>query len=212
MKGGASGKMKLYGMRLNPAFEGRFERFLEDNYVSIGCPGIGDLEGADRDEIERRLIGLDGDAGPELRKAAEEIHLFASGVRDGDYLLFADGDTVVLGDVGDYFYVESADVPEDGACHRRGVTWLHRIARSELNGLVQDMLDASGIVQSFPYPFQLAQLDRWLSPQGVQPAADRPKVDDETIAEALEVLKTALRSDDPDRRERAAAAILHYAK
>ncbi|OXS60420.1 hypothetical protein B1A99_08320 [Cohnella sp. CIP 111063] len=205
--------MKLYGMRLNPAFEGRFERFLEDNYVSIGYPGIGDLEEADKDEIERRLSGLGGYAGHELRAAAEEIHLFASGVRDGDYLLFADGDTVVLGDVGDYFYAESSDVPADGACHRRGVTWLHRIARSELNGLVQDLLDASGVIQAFPYPIQLAQLDRWLSPQGVQPpGADRPKVDDETIAEALEVLKMALRSDDPDRRERAAAAILGYAK
>ncbi|WP_372632678.1 hypothetical protein [Cohnella sp.] len=205
--------MKLYGMRLNPAFEGRFERFLEDNYISIGYTGLGDLEGAGKDEIEDRLIGLGRYVGHGLRTASEEVHLFANGVQDGDFILFADGDTVMLGDVGDYFYVESSDVPEDGACHRRGVTWLHRIARSELNGLVQDMLDAPGAIQSFPYPFQLAQLDRWLSPQGVQPsAADRSKVDDETIAEALAVLKLALRSDDPDRRERAAAAILRYAK
>ena len=205
--------MKLYGMRLNPAFEGRFPAFLEDNYVSIGCPGIGDLEGAGRDEIENRLARSGGYEGPELRKIAEEVHLFASGVQDGDYILFADGDTAMLGDVGDYFYAESSDTPEDGACHRRGVTWLHRIARSELNGLVLDMLDASGIIRSFPYPVQLAQLDRWLSPQGVHPSgADRPKVDDETVAEALAVLKEALRSDDPDRRERAAVAILRYAK
>ncbi|MFC4599880.1 hypothetical protein [Cohnella hongkongensis] len=205
--------MKLYGIRLNPAFEGRFGKFLEDNYVSIGCSGIGDLEGAGRDEIEDRLARISGYSGRELSQSAEEIHLFASGVRDGDLILFADGDTVMLGDVGDYFYVESSDVPEDGACHRRGVTWLHRIARSELNGLVRDMLDAPGAIKTFPYPIQLAQLDRWLSPRtGEPPSEGRPRVDDETVAEALAVLKEALRSGDPDRRERAAAAILRYAK
>ncbi|MDT3426700.1 hypothetical protein J2Z22_002234 [Paenibacillus forsythiae] len=37
-------------------------------------------------------------------------------------------------------------------------------------------------------------------------------MDTKTIEEALEVLKSALRSEDPDRRERAAAAILGYAR
>ncbi len=205
--------MNLYVMRLNPAFEGRFAAFLEDNYVSIGYPGIGDLEGTGRDEIRDRLARMGGYEGLELWKCAEEVHLFVNGMRDGDYLLFADGDAAMLGDVGDYFYVESSDTPEDGACHRRGVTWLHRIVRAELNELVLDVLDAPGGVKSFSYPIRMAQLDRWLSPQGAEPPSrDRPKVDDGTIAEALAVLKEALRSDDSDRRERAAAAILRYAK
>ncbi len=120
----------------------------------------------------------------------------------------------MLGDVGDYFYVESSDTGEDGTCHRRGVTWLRRIPRSELNDLVQGTLDAPGRLKLFAYPSQLAQLDRWLAPQlDNKPSdGDLPQVDRETIAEALAVLKAALRSDNPDRRERAAVAILRYAK
>jgi len=206
-------KMNLFVMGANPAFEGRLKEFLEDNYVSIGYPGIGDLEGADRDEIADRLARRGGYSGSELAVGAREVHLFANEMRDGDYLLFADGDTAVLGDVGDYFYVESSDNPEDGACHRRGVTWLQRIGRSELNEFVQNLLDAPGWIKLFPYPLPMAQLDRWISPhRGETASTDRPPVDKETIEEALAVLKQALRSDDPDRRERAAAAILRYAK
>ncbi|RED65376.1 hypothetical protein [Cohnella phaseoli] len=203
--------MKIYSLRPIPALEGKVKQFLEDNYVSIGYPGIGDLEGADRHEIETRLA--DGGFAERGREAAE-IDLFVNGVQDGDYVLLENGDTVMIGDVGDYFYVESSDTGEDGTCHRRGVTWLRRIPRSELNDLVQGTLDAPGLLKLFAYPSQLAQLDRWLAPQleNKPSDGDLPQVDRETIAEALAVLKAALRSDNPDRRERAAVAILRYAK
>jgi hypothetical protein len=63
----------------------------------------------------------------------------------------------------------------------------------------------------FNQPFSDSQLDRWIS----HTKGDVPKtiqVDPETIGEALDILKQAMRSEDADRRERAAIAILQYAK
>ncbi|XID92376.1 hypothetical protein ACF3MZ_28585 [Paenibacillaceae bacterium WGS1546] len=207
--------MKLYHIRPEALTEERMKAYLEDNYVSIGYPGIGNLEDADREEIAGRLYAAYGYEGEELAARSAEVYRFASLIRDGDYILLEDGEFVHVGDVGDYFYADASDSAEDGACHRRGVTWLARVPRSELNALVRQLLDNPGIVNAFEYPASAAGLDAWLSPepQGARSeAGERAVVDRRTVEEALEILKQAMRSGDPERRERAAAAILNYAR
>jgi predicted Mrr-cat superfamily restriction endonuclease len=202
------------------------EAFLKDNFVSIGFPGTGDLDRVGKDEIRDRLASAYGYEDQELAGRTEETDVFVRKMQDGDYILVADKDSVYLGDVGDYYYVESSDSEEDGLCHRRGVTWLSRIPGSELNAYVQEWLySEGGAVKAFDYSFGLAGLDNWISSRNLQLAqaqtqtwAELPEtsaqvpVDQETIEEALGILKQALRCEDADRRERAAAAILRYAK
>ncbi|QJD86478.1 hypothetical protein [Cohnella herbarum] len=214
--------MNLYRILSQSLGIDRMKTFLKDNFVSTGHPGTGDLENVGKDEIRDRLAAATDYVGQELANRAEEMAAFVHTMQDGDYILVADQDSVYLGDVGDYYYVEASDSEEDGLCHRRGVTWLNRIPRSQLNAYVQEWLDSEGgAVKAFEYSFRLAGLDNWVSPRdqpqnvqfGEMPATPSAVyVDQETIDEALGVLKQALRCEDADRRERAAAAILRYAK
>jgi len=134
--------MKLYAIRPYGLDVDRWKTYLKDNFVSLGYPGIGDLENAGREAIRERLAEVYGYSGGELDARTDELALFAGGIRDGDAVLVADGEQAYLGDIGDYYYVEEADDPEDGTCHRRGVTWLRRLARTELNELVTRLLEA----------------------------------------------------------------------
>jgi len=204
--------VKLYGIKPEEMDAARMKAFLNDNYVSIGYPGIGDPEKAAPETVRERLSQAYGYEGRELERRAEEIRLFVREIRDGDAILVEDGETVHLGDVGDYYYVEEADSREPGTCHRRGVTWIRRMPRAELNELVLNMLDAPGAVKAFGLPWPLAGIDASPSPSGAESASAAPAVDRRTVEEALAILKEAMKSDDPDRRERAAAAILNYAR
>ncbi|OBZ14611.1 hypothetical protein A8L34_11865 [Bacillus sp. FJAT-27264] len=188
--------------------------FLEDHYVCIGYPGLGDLEGMDRDELDERLQQAYGYQGQALAGHAEVVNLFVHTMQDGDYLLVADGDWVHLGDLGDYFYDERFDIEGDGRCHRRGVTWLTSIPYAALNSVVKALLAEEAIVSMFQEPIAAARLDLWI--RDTEASGNFPNkgvlVEEETVAEALDILKKALKSPDADRRERAAIAILQYAK
>lgn len=211
--------MNLY--LVNPVILGRnrLGSYLEDHYVSVGWPGIGSLEESDPQELlvmwARSIYVHDLQAA----SGAAELHTFVYDMQDGDHVLVADGDDVYIGDIGDYYYVESADTVQDGTGHRRGVTWLNRVASNELNDRVREELAAaSGAVRKFPYPYAQADLDRFT---GLRRPEDELRAEQatitidvacETIEEALRIVTAALKCDDVERRERAAIAILQYAR
>ncbi|RED58613.1 hypothetical protein [Cohnella lupini] len=197
--------MNLFRIKPDPKGIDRMRIFLKDNFVSIAIPGIGDLESVDGNE--------------EGSDKSEEAIIFSRTMQDGDYVLVPYEDSVYLGDLGDYYYVESPDPEEDdGMRHRRGVTWLNRIPLDELNEYVQELVNDRSALREFGHPLSLAQLDRWISFRQPEIAANlatsggsRIEIDKETIAEAIAVMKEAMKSEDAERRERAAAAILNYA-
>ncbi|WP_019911605.1 hypothetical protein [Paenibacillus sp. HW567] len=207
--------MKLFQIKTQPLYVERIQEFLQDNYICMGCTGIGDLDNVDREEIRRRLIQNGADQGRELEADLESLELFVHNMQDGDYVLMADEQWAYLGDLGDYFYDEASDNPEDGRCHRRGVTWLKSVPFAELNPSVRDWMTGEVLVSQYTGPLPGAKLDLWitgLSGEDNTNGDKAGKVDEETLAEALAVLKTALYSEDAERRERAAIAILQYAK
>lgn len=212
--------MNLFRVKSNPQGIDRMAEFLKDNFICIGWPRIGDLDNSSEDEIKKRLAEMYGLSDEELADRLEEVCMFVHIMQDGDYVLVAAEETgsVYLGDLGDYYYVEDADpaAVEEGMCHRRGVTWLNGIPRLELNVQVQEFLERGEAVAKFMQPLAASQLDRWASKLAGQAAdvvvGSPVLVDPRLIEEALEILKQALRSDDVERRERAAAAILQYAK
>ncbi|MFF2016062.1 hypothetical protein [Paenibacillus sp. NPDC058177] len=206
--------MKLFQLKSGEAGKQWLKGFLEDHYVCIGYPGLGDLEGIDRDELDGRLEQAYGYQGQELAGHAEVVNLFVHSMQDGDYLLLADGDWVHLGDLGDYFYDERFDIEGDGRCHRRGVTWLTSIPYAALNSVVKALLAEEATVSMFQEPIAAARLDLWIRDREMSGNLLNigVRVDEETVAEALDILKKALKSPDAERRERAAIAILQYAK
>lgn len=206
--------MNLFQLKTGESEQQWMAEFLKDNYVSIPYNGLGDLENTGREDITSRLGSVYGYEGEELESHAQAVHTFVHIMQDGDYVLVAEGDWVHLGDLGDYFYNEGFDTAEDGRCHRRGVTWLTSIPHAALNAGVQELLADHAVVSRFNGPIAAARLDLWVrEPQSAEVLGTAGvKVDDATLAEALEILRQALKSADIERRERAAIAILQYAK
>lgn len=209
-------RVELFQIKSVPMEIDRMTEFLKDNFISMGWSRLGDLEKASEAEIEERLADSYGLKDKELSDRLEEVRTFVHTMQDGDYVLAAQNDSIYLGDLGDYYYVEASDTAEEDICHRRGVTWLNCIPRDQLNAKVQELLADRGAVTRFKHPIASAQLERWAAKLAGGAAASTTRnlvhVDSRIIEEALGILKQALRSDDPDRRERAAAAILQYAK
>ncbi len=207
--------MKLFQMKTSPQGVERIKGFLEDNYVCIGYPGTGDLEQAEREDLRARLLrsGISGEQN--LEEAVDYLDLFVHEMQDGDYVLIADGDWVHLGDLGDYFYNNTHDNEEDGRCHRRGVTWLKSMPRRSLNSVAAELLADEALISRYQGTLPSARLELWIGDTGADMRKSDGKpagVDEDTLALAVAVLKEALHSGDAERRERAAIAILQYAR
>jgi predicted Mrr-cat superfamily restriction endonuclease len=214
-----SDRMNLFQMKSKPHGIERLPLFLKDNFVCIGWPGIGNLDNVSTAELEQRLTQAYDQPERDLAGPLSEISCFAQTMQDGDYVLIADEDGVYLGDVGDYYYVEPYDNIDDGMCHRRGVTWLNRIPRAALNLKVQEWLQHSGTIEQFEQAVEAAGLDSWIPNRfgfadtpAAKPPVQQVSVDPDTVARALAVLNEALSCDNAERRERAAIAILQYAR
>lgn len=156
--------MKLF--RISPFVQGRsrMEEFLRDCFVSMGYPGIGNLEHADEAEVSKRLNRVYGYEGTGLRRALADTSTFVHGMEDGDYVIVWTQGNVWLGDLGDYYYRDDYDSPEEATCHRRGVTWLGVLPESSLNPLLRDFVSQStetegANIGSFPLPVDLAGLE-----------------------------------------------------
>lgn len=187
--------------------------FLEDNFIGIDWPATGDLEQLPAEEWKEQIRQHYAIPESELSGVIATLQTFVNIMQDGDHVLIYDDEWVYVGDVGDYFYDDSVSTGEDSICHRRGVTWLGRIPRTEINDKVRDLISNAPIISIFEYPLSQAQLDPWISRTETETAVQQSVgVDDRAVQEALDVLKNALQSEDEELRIRAATAILQYAK
>ncbi|BBI31350.1 hypothetical protein [Cohnella abietis] len=203
--------MNLFQMKSTTDGVNRMAAYLEHNYVSIGWSGLGDLENSSREELKERLASVYNVHGQELEAALEEVSTFVHDMTDGDYVIVGDEDEVHLGDLGDYFYVGSLEAEEVDGSHRRGVTWLKSLPRLELKGELQHLLNHSSNVSRFGLPVTSTLIESWLS-KSLEETGNQMRVDPKLVEEALHILSQAMRSEDMDRRERAAIAILQYAQ
>lgn len=206
--------MNLFQMKPRPHNRDRLSDFLENNYVCIGWPGIGDLLGVNKGEIKKRLAQKYHYSGQSLANHLGSVGAFVETMKKDDYVLIACNDVAYLGMVFDYYYDASYDNEEDGMCHRRKVKWLNTIPRNDLNNEVQELLRHRGTITKFKYSFAAAGLDEWLiHPRGVVLGKGRTiSLDQDTVLEAVGILKSALRCEDVERRERAAIALLQYSR
>ncbi|RKP47929.1 hypothetical protein D7Z26_22225 [Cohnella endophytica] len=201
--------MRLFRMKANLEGANRLPEFLEGNYVCYGRPGIGDLDKISKADLREQLAKAYRLDGQELDRRLEEYCDFASGMQDGDYLIVDDGERLHLGDVGDYYYLDHFDNLEECSGHRRGVTWLRSLRREDLHPELLNFLGREGEIGMFGRPVTQEELENLLT----KPAASGSRlIDEETIMEALGILKEVMRSDDAERRERAAIAILQAAR
>lgn len=212
---GKDTEMSLYGMKLDEIGSGLLKSFLENNYICAGYPGVGDLEHNSREEIIRKLAAASYH-GQELESAANTLDIFVNAMQDGDYVLIADEEWVYLGDLGDYFYDTRHSGTEDSTAHRRGVTWLKSLPRTGVHPAVTELLASDSRITAYSGVLPTARIDLWLGNQagegGSTAGSPSVQVDEATVAHALAILKAALHSTDVERQERAAVAILQYAR
>ncbi|QHW32062.1 hypothetical protein GZH47_15425 [Paenibacillus rhizovicinus] len=215
--------MQLFRIKAGPAEAGSLADYLENHYVSCGAPGIGDMSLLGKAEIMGKLTeglcldGLDLEPRPapkpvpvaELVRRAEELFIFAQTMQDGDYVIVDDGERMVLGDLGDYYYLPEFDNAEDRSGHRRGVTWIQHLHSEDLHPELLAFLAEAGEVGVFGRAVAKEQLERMVAKPASPGSSEL--IGEATIREALDILKAAMRSEDPERRERAAAAILQAA-
>lgn len=206
--------MHLYKINLDLNRVNRMAEFRKDNFIGMNWQDVGNLENVSKEEWEECCAKVNKYGDQELLAKLNEVSTFVYAMQDGDYVLVIDKDAVHLGDLGDYFYVDSLDTEEVDLCHRRGVTWIKSLVQEELHVELKQFLSEELMIAKFNWPVTQEQLERWLSkPSGMKQETDRHvHVDAKIIEEALDILKKAMRSEDADRRERAAIAILNYAK
>ncbi len=192
--------MKLFYLKTD---EAGMDCFLRENYISLDLDGILiDFESMGKEQALTIAGSINIDNG-HLKARVEQ---FVYAMQDGDYIIASDGMRGWLGDVGDYFFVadQSEQAEENPHRHRRGVTWLKRVELAHASELWKIIMRNTETFTILSESLSLEEIDR-------QFAMDA-EVDHETVQKALQVLREALESDDMDRRERAAAAILLYAK
>ncbi|MCR8659601.1 hypothetical protein [Paenibacillus endoradicis] len=188
---------------------------LEENYVSFGWKEIGDLENVSEvDFRSKALLSLNtvGTEQIEWMSQLEEITYFVYSMQDGDYIVIASDGFVYVGDVGDYYYVNRLDDGEMNSSHRRGVTWLKCVPIEQISEELQKFISQQANISKFDRLVSHELLNSWLEVNERNNDVQASLVDMQTIEEALIILKTAMHSDDVERRERAAIAILQYAK
>jgi predicted Mrr-cat superfamily restriction endonuclease len=205
------GHMQLFRMTIDPADSNRLTDYLDNHYISFGKPGLGDLGELDKAGLAAKLAADPDPDGQGPASRALAYFSFSHGMQDGDYVLVDDGEHVMLGDVGDYYYLADFDNAEDRSGHRRGVTWLQRVDRESAHPELQAFLSGEGALGLFERAVTREELERLLT----KPAAvsgSSGLIDEATIREAIDILKAAMRSEDAERRERAAIAILQAAR
>ncbi|WP_341280723.1 hypothetical protein [Paenibacillus sp. FSL H8-0537] len=210
-------RLQLFVMQAVVGGINRSKTFLEDNFVCLYGPGLGNLGPFDEEACKAQLIEVYHLEGAALAGRIAELRLFVEVVADGDYVLLADDDKVHFGDLGDYYYVLDADNREDGSCHRRGVTWLKSLPQSriapELQSFITKVIAEGQFPARYEQPVTDWQMELWLSGAAESNVQSEQSfdIDHTTIREAVDILRLAMQCEDVERRERAAAAILQYA-
>jgi len=189
--------------------------YLEDNYVSFGWKEIGDLDNVSEAEFRSKgLLSLNDKGTEQIEwiRQLEEITTFVYNMQDGDYIVIASDGFVHVGDVGDYYYVNGLEDNEMNSSHRRGVTWLKCVPIEQISEELQIFVAQQANISKFDRLISHELLDSWLEDNKSNDHEHTSRVDRQTIEEALNIMKAAMHSDDVERRERAAIAILQYIK
>jgi len=213
---------QVFQLKNKPHGINRGKLFLEEGFVCIGWPEIGNLEKADKETIRQKLEERYDYGGQRLGAYTGVVNMFVNVVKPGDVILVPDGSIVHVGIAGPYRYERDYDDWEIGMCHRRPVEWKATVAKSSLDQKVVDLVKNRGTMTKFSGTYEDTGLEAVIDEGGHAPFAVIEDTldarggdmlfDPETIDAAKAVLIDALGSDHPERRMQAAFSILRLSK
>ncbi|MDD2211698.1 MAG: hypothetical protein PHV56_01780 [Clostridia bacterium] len=199
--------MNIFQMKTKPHSVERFRQFIDEKFVCIGWPGIGNLENASKDDIRNRIEKSYGYTGHKLGNALGHVNAFVNTMKSGDAVFITENEWAYIGTVGDYEYVGIYDNDKDGMCHRRKVEWMNRIKISDLASDIQRLINNRNIISKYPESIEELGIEKYLSKQPPLSKENSIKLDI-LFRDALTVLEEELKSEDPERRVKAASEIL----
>lgn len=199
--------MSIFQMKAKPHNHEKLEDFLTEGYVCIGWPGIGDLSQVSKDEIRDRLQKKYQYTGHSLGYNLGQVNAFVNTMKKGDIVLVKDNDTVHIGIVGDYQYEKQFDNDVDGLCHRRSVEWKKSVPFSELNRDIQRFVNNRHTISQYPGEIEYGNLEDLFSKNESITRDEKERLDS-LFSEALDILEDELKSEDPERRLKAASELI----
>ncbi|WP_215189656.1 hypothetical protein [Exiguobacterium sp. s6] len=213
---------QIFQLKSRPHGIERWKLFLDEGFVCIGWPGIGDLKGINREGIRERLEQAYGYTGQQLGAYTGAVNTFVNVIQEKDVILVPVGVIVHIGLVGPYYYEPAYD-NEEGMCHRRSVEWVATVAKANLNHDVIEFVKNRGIITKFSGTVEEAELGTFLNfeDDGSNPFILSPPKESSLKSElftadvqnrAKEVMVSLLESKDPEMRFKAAAEILRLSQ
>lgn len=199
--------MNIFQLKTRPHGNDRVQEFIKENFVCIGWPGIDNLSNVSKDEIRDRLAQKYKLSGHSLGNQLGQVNCFVNTMKQGDIVLITEKDWTHIGIIGDYQYVQRYDNDSEGMCHRRPVEWKTTVKTDELETSIQRLLNNRNTICQFPDPFETAGLEKHLNKLSPISQTNTDKLNI-LFEEALNVLEVELKSQDPERRLKAATELL----
>jgi predicted Mrr-cat superfamily restriction endonuclease len=199
--------MNIFQMKTKPHGNERFREFIDGKFVCIGWPGIGNLENVGKDEIRDRLQQTYYYTGHKLGNALGQVNTFVNTMKNGDAVIIAEKDWAYIGTVKDYTYEQQYDNDKDGMCHRRSVEWTDKILVTNLESGIRRLISNRNTICQYPESIEESGLDKILGKQPSLSKENSAKFDS-LFRDALAVLEEELKSEDSDRRLKAAAELI----
>lgn len=154
--------MNIFQLKTTPHGIERFAEFINDEFICIGWPGIGDLNQLDKDEIRNRLKETYGYTSHQLGNALGRINAFVNTMKKGDTVLVKEKDWVHVGTVGDYKYEQKYDNEKDGMCHRRSVEWKEPLQITEIRDDIQKLIRNRITISKYPESVEVEDIIEFL--------------------------------------------------
>lgn len=199
--------MNIFQMKTKPHGIERIREFIDEKFVCIGWPGIGNLEQMNKDKIRDKLEQTYGYTGHRLGNALGQVNTFVNTMKTGDVVLITEKNLVYIGIVGDYTYEQQYDNDKDGACHRRSVEWLNKVLFTNLESSIQRLVSNRNTICQYPELIEESVLEKILGKQSSVNKEDSAKLDS-LFRDALTILEQELKSEDPERRLKAATELI----
>lgn len=201
--------MNIFQIKTKPHGIERTREFLEEKFICIGWPGIGNLTQISKDEIRNRLKNRYKYYGHELGNRLGHVNAFVNTMHKGDVILITEREWAHIGVVDEYLYEAVYDNEKDGMCHRRKVEWVSRVQINSLNISMQKLLSNRNTICQYSDTFDSSGIEKYLSNiQTISNPSDT-RLDD-LFQAAIGILEEELKSTDPDRRLKAATELLRF--
>lgn len=199
--------MNIFQMKTKPHGIPRLRQFIDEKFVCIGWPGIDNLENVDKNEIKKRLAEEYGYTGHKLGNALGQVNTFINTMQKGDIIIITERDWAYIGTVGEYVYEQKYDNYQDGMCHRRSVEWSDKILINSLDSSLQRLLSNRNTICQYPESVEDSGIDNILGKQPLLNKENTAKLES-LFEEALAILENELKSEDPERRIKAATELI----